>query len=299
MKKITDKDEILLDVVIEIGNYRSNSAARFALKEGRVKVNGKIEKVAKRELKSEDLVEIIPAKIQAEKKKKEKLKQLPFTVLYEDKDIIAVDKPAGLLSVPLEKKRAKNMLGLADKYIRALSGEMQKAFMVHRPDKFQSGIMIIAKNHDSQQRLIKEWKSFTKKYYALVENGVKVKEATIKSKLKENRIGLVYSDPKSSFAKPAETQYRVINSNKSFTLLKVELLLEFKNQMRAQFSEMGNPIVGDKLYEAKTDPLDRIAIHLFSVTLNHPANGKELILKTPVPYNFNALIKGRNIKIDK
>src|SRR5690606_1440396 len=148
-----------------------------------------------------------------------------------DKHLIAVDKPAGFLSVPLDKKRANNMLSMADKYIRALSGDTQKAFPVHRPDKFQSGIMIIAKTYNAQQNLIKGWKEYKKKYYALVENEVKIKEDIIKSKLKENRIGLVYSDSKSQYSKNAETQYRVINSNKQYSLLKVEQLVEFKNQM--------------------------------------------------------------------
>lgn len=296
MKRKIESETDLLSAVINTGGYQSKTAARSAMKSGRVLVNGKVEKITTKLLSAGDVVEIISVTTQKTEARKQKILEFPFPILFEDDHLLAVEKPAGLLSAPPDKKQAKNLLSIADRYIRLKSDNVQKAFPVQPLDKQASGIVLMAKTFRAQQNLLKDWQQFTKRYYALCEGKFSRKEGSIDAKLKENRIGLVYADNRSGHSVPAQTEYRLMNANEDYSLVKLTVTGEIKNQVRAHCAANNTPIAGDKKYRAETDPLRRLCLHFFSLIFTHPVTGAETEIKLQVPANFIAVIKGRKIK---
>jgi 23S rRNA pseudouridine1911/1915/1917 synthase len=299
MKYIVQESKLLIDTLISQNFFNKKSSAKSALKYGSVNVNNSIIKKADFQLKRGDVVVINSKKQLVKIEREERARKFPIEILMEDESIIAINKPAGLLSVPLDAKSKKSLFSITDKYIRLMSNNEKKAFTVNRLDRDFSGIVLFAKTFVDQQKLTKSWKQYKKKYYALVENTPKEEDGLIKSKLKENSIGLVYTDNSSQYAKEAVTSFRLLSTNNNFSLLKIEIETDVKNQIRAHMSENKTPVVGDKNYGAETNPIGKLGIHLFSIEFIHPKTGKEVVLKTQVPYNFNAVIKNKKLKENK
>lgn len=299
MKFITKEPQILIDILLQQNFFNKRSSAKSALKYGSVNVNDLVVKKADLLLNKGDVVLVNSKKEIVKIEREDRAKKFPIEILMEDDSIIVINKPAGLLSVPLDNKSKKSLFSITDKYIRLMSNNEKKAFTVNRLDRDFSGIVLFAKTFVDQQKLTKNWKQYVKKYYALVENKPKETDGVIKSKLKENSIGLVYTDNSSQYAKEAITNYRLLSSNNEYSLLKIEIETDVKNQIRAHLSENKTPIAGDKNYGAETNPIGKLGIHLFSVDFIHPKTGKEVVVKTQVPYNFNAVIKNKKLKENK
>jgi len=227
------------------------------------------------------------------KKKHATRKHLPrgLEILYEDRDILVVDKPAGLLTVGTETNKFRTAYYLLTDYVRKGSLKSRKRiFIVHRLDQWTSGVLIFAKSEEVKLRLQAQWKDTGKKYVAVVYGRLAPKEGVITSYLSENKAFVVYSTIDVTKGKLAHTAYKVLKETRQFSLLEITLLTGRKNQIRVHLADKGHPIVGDRKYGKTRDGYRRLALHSQSISFQHPISGAQMTFETKVPDYFNKLI---------
>ena len=214
---------------------------------------------------------------------------LPFPLLYEDADLLAIDKPAGLLSTANEREQERTAFRAVSDWLRD-RGE-GRAFLVHRLDRDTSGVLLFAKSEAVQQRFQNEWNTLIRRrgYRAVFEGAPPEPAGTIRTQLRENRIHKVYSVR--SGGKTAVTHYQVERLGADYALLAVAIDTGRKNQIRVHFSELGCPVAGDKVYGAATDPLGRLCLHAHELSFAHPVTGAELLLRSETPRGFSRLVR--------
>ena len=212
-------------------------------------------------------------------------------ILYEDADLIVINKPAGLLAITDNKNGASAYHLLTD-YVRRTNLKA-RIFVVHRLDRDTSGVLMFAKNEKLKLALQKNWGGLVAQrgYVAIVEGRLKEKSGRIRSWLKETKTLLVYSSPKAGDGLEAITNYQVINESPDSSLLNIQLETGRKNQIRVHMKELGHSVVGDTKYGAKTNPLKRLGLHAHKLELRHPFSNQVLCFEAEVPENFKALLK--------
>jgi tRNA pseudouridine32 synthase/23S rRNA pseudouridine746 synthase/23S rRNA pseudouridine1911/1915/1917 synthase len=214
-----------------------------------------------------------------------------LVVLYEDKDILVVDKPAGLLSVATEREKSRTAHSLLTDYIRKGCGRSQKRlFIVHRLDRDTSGTLIFAKSEEAMLRLKAGWKQTVKKYLAVVHGKCEKSSDTITSYLAEDEEYNVYSTADSTQGRLSHTAYTVLRVTKGVSLLEVVLLTGRKNQIRVHLAGIGHPIVGDTKYGKEDESQPRMALHARSISFKHPFSSKQLTFEADVPAFFATLV---------
>ena len=214
-----------------------------------------------------------------------------LSILYEDRDILVVNKVNGLLTVSNEKVRENTAYYLLNTYVRKGNQKSRnRVFIVHRLDRDTSGIIVFAKNENAKRYLQEEWQGFKKKYYAVVHGMLPKKEGVITSYLVENRVHKMYSvdDPKKG--KLAKTGYKVLRKSKKYSLLEIDLFTGRKNQIRVHFLEKGCPVGGDKMYGKKEKGIKRLTLHAASITILHPYTKEKMTFETKVPAYFKSLV---------
>jgi RluA family pseudouridine synthase len=217
-------------------------------------------------------------------------------ILYEDRDIIVIDKSSGLLSVKANYETQKTAQSLLINYLRkGYSKSRINLFAVHRLDRETSGVLIFAKSYEIREKFASQWKNVKKKYLALVHGNMKEKSGLIESYLKEDDDYKVSSVEKSSEAKLARTKYKVIKEAKYYSLLEIDLLTGRKNQIRVHLSEHGHPIVGDIKYGRTRNIKERLCLHAWSIKFKHPFNNEEMEFVTKIPDCFTKCFKDRSI----
>jgi RluA family pseudouridine synthase len=211
-------------------------------------------------------------------------------VIYEDDELIAVDKPAGLLSIATENEKAETAYRLITDYVR-LSSPGNRIFVVHRLDRDTSGVLLAAKNEKLKHALQDNWNELvkTRGYTAVAEGKFSEKHGTVRSFLKETATHFMYSGGRAGDGQEAVTNFDVTKESATYSQVKVTLDTGRKNQIRVHLSELGHPVAGDKKYGAKTDPLGRLCLHAGLLELTHPYSGKLLILKSDMPKSFMTL----------
>lgn len=205
-------------------------------------------------------------------------------IIYEDKFIIVVDKPAHLLTIATQNEKERTMFHQVITYERA-KNKNNKVFIVHRLDKDTSGLLIFAKNQKIKEQLQANWNHVKREYIAVVEGVVEKNESTIKSYLTEEKNFIVHSTT-SKKGELAITKYKKLNISKSYSLLQIEILTGKKNQIRVHMKEMNHPIIGDKKYGAKTNPLKRLGLHANILEFEHPVTHQIIHLESKVPMEF-------------
>lgn len=227
-------------------------------------------------------------------RQKESLRHPLLKLIYEDDEILVVNKSYGLLSIATDKERDRTAYKIVSDYLKR---EDPKAlvFIVHRLDRETSGVMLFAKTEEVQQKLQLNWNEnvLERKYYAVVEGIIEQEEGIIESYLTESKKSLkVYATTKEE-GKLATTAFKVLKTNKENTLLELQLETGRKNQIRAHLEYVGFPIIGDKKYGAKTNPIGRVALHAGSIVFAHPSEGRTMSFETPVPASFTNLFDKR------
>jgi tRNA pseudouridine32 synthase/23S rRNA pseudouridine746 synthase/23S rRNA pseudouridine1911/1915/1917 synthase len=211
-------------------------------------------------------------------------------IVYEDRDIIAIDKPPGLLTMASASEREKTAYHVLTDYVRkGYSRSPKRIFIVHRLDRDTSGIVIFAKTAEAKNRLQDSWDKTEKKYIAVVYGKLPDMSGVITSYLAENAAHVVYSTKDRSIGKLAATAYKVLKETRDFSVLEIDLITGRKNQIRVHLAENGHPIVGDAKYGKKDDIHKRMALHARSISFNHPWSGKRMLLETKVPAYMNGL----------
>ena len=213
-----------------------------------------------------------------------------LAILYEDKDLLVVDKPAGLLTVATAHEKSRTAHSLLTEYIRIGCGRSRKQLsIVHRLDRDTSGTLIFAKSEEAMFRLKDRWKQTEKKYLAVVHGRCEKSSETITSYLAEDEDYTVYSTSDSAKGKLSHTAYTVLRVTKRYSLLEVTLLTGRKNQIRVHLAGIGHPIVGDMKY-GREDGQHRMALHARSISFDHPFSGKRLSFESVVPEFFTTLV---------
>ncbi len=219
-----------------------------------------------------------------------------ITILYEDRDILVIDKPEGLLTVATAHEKIRTAQSILTDYIR-VGRSRKKIFVVHRLDRDTSGVLIFAKSEEAMDRLKAAWKKNEKIYLAVVHGRCQPESGVIENYLAEDEEYIVHAVPDSTQGRLARTEYRVLKTTKHYSLLELRLLTGRKNQIRVHLAGIGHPIVGDTKYgkytrEDETQP--RMALHARSIAFKHPFTGKELAFESPVPEIFTSLVGAIN-----
>ncbi|MEJ2636853.1 MAG: RluA family pseudouridine synthase [Calditrichia bacterium] len=242
----------------------------------------------------------------AKKSRKSPKKRGPslIKIIYEDDDIIVIDKPAGLLSVPIPRSRAVNARDILVDYLKDFK---QKAIIVHRIDRYTSGLMVFAKNRQAHGNLVKQFLAHTphRIYLALVRGCPEPAEGELCHYLKQTNWGFrqVVVKNEEEGGTLSVTRYRVVEAFPDAALLEIYLVTGLKNQIRVQLNAAGHPIVGDRHYsekEKKATGLDRQALHAHRLGFVHPATGKYVEFKSELPADMRKkLNEFRKQKSDK
>ena len=210
-----------------------------------------------------------------------------LAVLYEDKDILVVDKPAGLLAVSTKWEKEHTAHSILIDYISKGCGRSQKTlFVVHRLYRDTSGALIFAKSEAAKFRLQAQWKQTEKKYLAIVHGKLEKTSGTISTYLAEDEDYYMYSTSDTEAGKLSHTVYTVLKETKGLSLLEIILLTGRKNQIRVHLAGIGHPIVGDTKYGKENDPASRMALHARSISFKHPFTGKQLAFESAIPAFF-------------
>lgn len=219
-------------------------------------------------------------------------------VLYEDHDILVVNKACGLLSVSYDEAHNDTAYDRLLYYVRKGNVRSKaRIYMVHRIDRDTSGTLMFAKSPQARKFLIDEWKNFSKQYVALVHGHPNKREDIITSHLEEQKGYVMKSVPESEHTQFAKTGYRVIDHSKKFSLLTVDLYTGRKNQIRAHLSEMGHPVVGDRKYGADKPMMGkRLYLHAATLQIVHPHTKEPITFSAPTPPAFEALLTGQSTK---
>jgi len=211
-------------------------------------------------------------------------------IIYEDRDLLVINKDAGLLTMSTIRDEQRTAQCLLTDYLRKGSARSRlQAYTVHRLDRDTSGLLIFAKTEAVQQYLKNHWKDVEKEYLAVVYGQLKEKSGTFSSYLAENEAQFVYSTSQTK-GRWSETKYEVVRETSGFSALKISLLTGRKNQIRVHFAEAGHPVVGDTKYGLRDKKFERMALHARSISFNHPHSGKRMVFEAPVPEFFNRLM---------
>ena len=239
-------------------------------------------------LQSKDLTMSTPTTGYKPPPKKHQPRGLKF--LFEDEDIIVVEKATGLLTVGTDRIRDNTAYFLLNNYVRKGNHKSRnRVFIVHRLDRDTSGVIVFAKNEPAKRYLQDQWQTFNKKYYAVVVGRLPETEGTIKSYLAENKAHKMYSTKNSTVGKLAETGFKVINRSKKHSLLEIELRTGRKNQIRVHLSEKGFPVCGDRVYGK--DKGKRLALHSAFLSITHPVTHEAMTFESVIPPYFETLVK--------
>lgn len=279
----------LLEFVNEKTTGSSRTDAKSWLKHGQIMLNGQVTTAfdAKVEPGMEVNVNVSRPFV--------KFKHPRLKLLYEDDDIIVVEKGYGLLSVGIpnpKKKKIESAYDILRDYLKR-KDPRNKLFVVHRLDRDTSGVMMFAKTEEAQENLRHNWNNYVleRTYVALLEGLVKDESGVIKSRLAENSQYHVYSTDNENEGKLAVTRYKVTGRGKGMTLVDFNLDTGRKNQIRVHASEMGHPILGDRKYGAKQNHVGRLCLHAKTLRFAHPISKKDMYFESPVPMVFYKAIR--------
>ena len=214
-----------------------------------------------------------------------------LAMLHEDRDILVVDKPPGLLTVGTDSEKSRTAYFILTDYVRhGRNRSRNRVFIVHRLDRETSGVLVFAKSEEAKLRLQAGWQGTEKKYLAVVHGKCRKRSETITTYLAENKAHVVYSTSDPAKGKLSHTAYRVLKQTKDFALLEVDLLTGRKNQIRVHLAGIGHPIVGDKKYGREDKSHARLALHARTISFKHPFSGKQLSFSAKVPAHFGKLV---------
>lgn len=283
MEYLVPQDMIVSDALRQIYPDSSRRTIQTWLKNGRFRLDGKL-------INRED-IPMTKGQTLAAKDTFKAPKVPGLKILYEDRYFIVIDKPIGLLSVPLDEGDTKrHALGL----LRQHCGTDQ-IFAVHRIDRETSGILLFARGKQSEEKfdVLFENHDILREYYAIVEGRLKENEGSWESKLLELPSFHVIDSPE---GKDAITHYQVIRRSAKYTYLKLRLETGRKHQIRVHCQMAGHPVVGDQRYGANENPLKRLCLHACTLGFKHPFTGKDVQFTSPLPGVFQALGGSRPLK---
>jgi 23S rRNA pseudouridine1911/1915/1917 synthase len=279
----------LLVFLLEKSAAATKTAAKQLVRQGRVHVDGLLATNWDQPLKKGQDVAVsrrsalLPAI-------RRQAKHTHFPLVYEDRYIVAAVKPAGMLALPSKEQRGGDFYSLMRLQLTSRKENPTDLHYVHGLDGPVSGIVVFAKNETTKNTLRLTWRKAVRRYAVLVQGEMEQPQGIIseplegdKAKGKSRRMPEILPT----------TRYKVLKSFETHSLLEVEPLAELKMQMRKHLAHSLHPILGDRLHGAKTNPLGRLAVHLFHVSFAHPATKETIKITVPIPSEFTQGGKNR------
>jgi 23S rRNA pseudouridine1911/1915/1917 synthase len=224
-------------------------------------------------------------------------RNLGFTIVFEDKHLIVVDKPAELLTVPTRRQETNTLQHKVEAYVKHVA-KGRGAFAVHRLDRGVSGLLVFGKTQEIVRELKDQFAASKpeREYLAIVAGHVKTKSGTFKSLLATDKDLNRFSTDDETIGQLAITHYRVVAHLEGATVVQVRLETGRRNQIRVHFAEAGHPVLGDPRYEAGLAqhprwPHQRLALHARLLGFEHPVTDQPLRLESPLPTEFEKFLK--------
>ncbi len=213
-------------------------------------------------------------------------------IVHMDRDLIVINKPAGLLTIATDTEKRRTAYSLLSTFVKAEDAD-NKIFIIHRLDRETSGLLMFARSERVKQHIQKTWNATISEriYVGVVEGEVRPPAGTVTSWLSESKAFRVYSSQNSSHGKKAVTRYRRIKSNGAFTLLQISLETGRKHQIRVHMQDIHHPLIGDRKYGSCVDPIKRMGLHAQVLAFEHPTTGKSCSFDTGIPGSFLKLFR--------
>lgn len=277
-----DSPSPLLKYLLENVN-ESRSKLKATLQGRGIAVNGKTVTQFDMQLQNGDRITI------SRHKKQNQFKSRYVKIVYEDRWLVVVEKNIGILSMAAGHS-SLNVKSVLDDYFQK-SRQKCRAHVVHRLDRDTSGLMIYAKDIETEQILEHNWHQivFDRRYVAVVSGEMEKDNGTIANWLKDNKAYITYSSDTDNGGKYAITHFQVLNRTTNHSLVEYRLETGRKNQIRVHSADMGHPVCGDTKYGNGDDPLHRLCLHAYVLCFTHPITGEAMEFSTPIPTTFRSL----------
>lgn len=280
-----EEDAQLLDWLIANLKGLSRNKVKDTLHGRGIKVNGKI-------VTQFDYPLTRGMKISVSKSKKnDTFKSRYVNLVYEDPYLVVIEKKPGILSMAAGHK-SLNVKTVLDDYFRQTK-QRCTAHVVHRLDRDTSGLMVYAKDMQTEQTLEHEWHNivYDRRYVAVVSGEMEEDEGTIANWLKDNKAYVTYSSPVDNGGKYAVTHFHVLDRTTEHSLVEYKLETGRKNQIRVHSADMNHPVCGDVKYGNGDDPIHRLSLHAYMLHFFHPVTRARMEFETPIPSQFRMLFK--------
>lgn len=277
----------LLTFLVACRPEAKRTRVRQWLKYGSIQINGRAVTRANHPLLPGDVVSI------REKGEVHGEGLLPpgMKVLFEDASLVVIEKPESLLSVATAKERAKTAYAFLTDYVRRGNPQSsERVWIVHRLDRETSGLMVFAKTEAAKRALQAQWDKTIKRYLAVVEGNPPADGGVLSSHVDESRPFKVHSTPPGDRTRHAVTRYRVVKRVATFALIDLTPETGRRNQLRVHLADAKCPIIGDRKYGARTNPVGRLGLHATSLQFTHPLSEDLLRFESPLPEELARLL---------
>ena len=280
----------LLAFLLETLKGQSRNSVKSLLTNHRVSVDGAPISQYNFQLTKGDVV--IISKTPIHKKTRSNL-----PIIFENEEIIVINKPSGLLSIASDKDKGSTAYRMLTDYVQQ-KDKHNRIYVVHRLDEDTSGVLMVAKNEKLRDALQDKWNELVSKrgYFAIVEGQMKEKSGTVKSYLKKNSQNMMYSSKKVGDGQLAITHYKVLTENSDYSLLDVNIDSGRKNQIRVHLGDLGHHVIGDDKYGNPSNPIKRLGLHAYELDLEHPFTHKVMKFTAPMPKEFLTLFPNYKTK---
>ena len=278
MKYKSPLDLSILEALTQLSPQSSKNTLRAWIKEGRVEVDHIV-------VKTPSFIVLKDQEVVITQRKKVIRPGIPL--LYEDQDLVVINKPSGLLSVASAFEKGETAYALLKAHYHP-----RKVFVVHRLDQDTSGVMLFALNQEACDRLkdLFEAHDIERAYTAIVEGKLAISQGTWQSYQYEDSQYRVHETEDETRGRLAITHFQTIASSKRYTWLELKLETGRKNQIRVHCQSAGHPVVGDKKYGAQSNPVKRLCLHAHLLAFQHPFSKKKLRFESAVPEEFYRLV---------
>lgn len=275
----------LLEYLFHCLPDRKRTTVKEYLKHNQVMVNGTVTTMFNKPLSEGDTVSVNTSR------EFQTFSNPRLQIVYEDDDILVVNKGYGLLSVGTDKKKDLTAYSLLRDYLKR-KDPRNKIFIVHRLDQQTSGLMMFAKTMEAKEAMQHNWNNMVleRKYIAVVHGVLEPEEGVIRSYLAENSAHEMYSTDDPSKGRLAVTGYRTVKKRGSYSMVELSLSTGRKNQIRVHMKEAGHVIVGDRRYGSEASPIHRLALHAQTLRFVHPVTRRDMNFSSALPPGFAKLV---------
>lgn len=276
----------LLEYLYSMMADRKRTTVKDYLKHNQVMVGQTVTRQWDQELQPGDIVKVNTSR------EFQVFKNPRLKIVYEDDDIIVVNKGYGLLSMGTDNKSEGTAYWILRDYVKR-KDPRNKIFIVHRLDQQTSGLMMFAKNVQAKEAMQHNWNNMVleRRYIAIVEGGqIDPPVGSVESYLAENSVHEVYSTDNPDEGQFAVTRYRTLRSRGQYSMVELQLETGRKNQIRVHMKDLGHPIAGDKRYGAKTSPIHRLCLHAQTLRFVHPITKRDMNFTSELPAGFTKMV---------